>query len=178
MKFRYHTRRDLSAIEDLFVLVFTDTEGETEGALIGNLVKDLILGTDKPDLSGFVAVDREQIIGAIFFSRLTFKNECSVFLLAPVAIHSDYQGQGIGQKLINHGLREMKGKGVSIVTTYGDRAFYSKVGFRPLSQDVITLPFELSQPEGWLGQSLVGDVIDPIPGRCSPVKAFDNPAYW
>jgi len=178
MEFRYHTRRDLSAIEDLFVLVFTDTEGEAEGALIGNLVKELLLGTDKLDLSGFVAIDRKQILGAIFFSRLHFKKELSVFLLAPVAIHSDYQGQGIGQKLINHGLREMKGKGVSIVTTYGDPAFYSKVGFRPLSQDVITPPFELSQPEGWLGQSLVGDVIDPIPGSCSTVKAFDNPAYW
>ncbi len=178
MEYRPHKPSDSSAIEDLFVSVFTESEGESEGILIGNLSKELIAGTDRRDLYGFVAVDKEQMIGAIFFSRLTFEKNIDVFMLSPVAIHSDYQGRGIGQALINYGLREMKSKGVKIVTTYGDPAFYAKVGFRPLSQDVIRPPHELSQPEGWLGQSLTGDSVDPIPGRCSCVKALDNPAYW
>jgi predicted N-acetyltransferase YhbS len=85
---------------------------------------------------------------------------------------------GIGQALIAHGLQEMEERGVEVVTTYGDPAFYSKVGFHPLSQDVIEAPYELSQPEGWLGQSLSQDAIEPIPGHCSCVKALDDPAYW
>lgn len=85
---------------------------------------------------------------------------------------------GIGQGLINHDLRELKRRGVEIVTTYGDPSFYSKVGFRPLSQGVIRAPHELTQPEGWLGQSLAGDSINTVLGRCSCVDALDDPAYW
>ena len=178
MEFRTHKPADLSAIQSLFVSVFSQSEGEQEGALIGNLAKELISGTDSGDLYGFVAVEGEQIIGAVFFSRLTFEKDIDVFILAPVAIHTDHQGMGAGQALITHGLREMKKRGVKYVTTYGARGFYSKVGFHPLLQDMIEAPHELSQPEGWLGQSLTDDPIEQIPGRCSCVKALDNPAYW
>ncbi len=178
MEFRLYQPSDSSAIEDLFVFVFTQSEGEQEGALIGNLVKDLMASTDRRDLYGFVAVDRDSIVGAIFFSRLTFEKERDAFILAPVAVHSDHQGMGLGQALIAHGLRELKKKGVRLVTTYGDPTFYSKVGFRPLSQDTVKPPRELSQPEGWLGQSLTEDSLETRLGRCSCVKALDNPAYW
>ncbi|NBD18218.1 MAG: hypothetical protein GVY04_19405 [Cyanobacteria bacterium] len=52
--------------------MFSQSEGEQEGKLIGNLAKELIATTNSRDLYGFVAVDGEQMIGAIFFSRLTF----------------------------------------------------------------------------------------------------------
>jgi predicted N-acetyltransferase YhbS len=178
MDFRAQAPGDSAAMERLFVSVFSKSEGEREGALIGNLAKELIAGTDSRDLYGFVAVDGERMVGAIFFSRLTFETDIDVFILAPVAVRSDCQGRGIGQQLITHGLRELKRKGVRVVITYGDPAFYSKVGFLPLSQDVIQAPLELSQPRGWLGQSLTDESIEKIPGRCSCVKALDNPAYW
>ena len=109
---------------------------------------------------------------------MTFEADIDVFILAPVAIHTAYQGRGIGQALIAHGLREMKNSGIKVVITYGDPAFYSKVGFHPLSQDMIAAPLALSQPEGWLGQSLTNESLQPIAGRCSCVRALDNPAYW
>ena len=178
MDFRDHKPSDSPAVEDLFVSVFSKSEGEEEGALIGNLVKEMIASTDSRDLYGFVAVDGKQIVGAIFFSRLSFQKVIDVFILAPVAVHSDHQGMGIGRALITHGLQEMQRRGASFVTTYGDPSFYSRVGFHPISQDAIAAPLELSQPEGWLGQSLTGDAIETIPGRCTCVKALDNPAYW
>jgi len=178
MDFRAHKPSDSPAIEELFVSVFSRSEGEQEGARIGNLVKEVITSTDSRDLYGFVAVDGKQIVGATFFSRLSFEKDIDVFILAPVAVHSDHQGMGIGQALIIHGLREMQRRGVSFVTTYGDPSFYSKAGFHPISQDVIAAPLELSQPEGWLGQALTDDAIETIPGNCTCVKALDNPAYW
>jgi len=178
MDFRAYKPSDSPAIEGLFVSVFSKSEGEQEGALIGNLVKEMIASTDSRDLHGFVAVDGKQIVGAIFFSRLTFEKDIDVFILAPVAVHSDHQGMGIGQALITHGLQEMQKKGVNFVTTYGDPSFYSKVGFHPISQDVIAPPLELSQPEGWLGQPLTDEPIERIPGNCTCVRALDNPAYW
>lgn len=178
MEFRLYRQRDSSAIESLFVSVFTQSEGESEGMLIGNLARDLMATTDRRDLHGFVAVDKERIIGAIFFSRLAFETDVDAFILSPVAVHSDHQGMGVGRALIAHGLKEIKHRGVKIVTTYGDPGFYAKVGFHPLSQDTVKPPLALSQPEGWLGQSLIADPIMAIPGRCSCVKALDNPVYW
>ncbi|TNF89982.1 MAG: N-acetyltransferase [Gammaproteobacteria bacterium] len=178
MEFRAHTPGDSLAIESLFTSVFTRSEGEQEGALIGNLAKEMMAGTDSQDLYGFVADDGRQIIGAIFFSRLTFEIDLDVFILAPVAVDTDHQGMGIGQALITHGLGEMTRKGVRYVTTYGDPAFYSRVGFHPVSQNAIEAPHALSQPEGWLGQSLADDPIETIPGHCACVKALDDPAYW
>jgi predicted N-acetyltransferase YhbS len=118
------------------------------------------------------------MVGAICFSRLTFERDIDVFILAPVAVHTEYQGQGIGQALITHGLREMQKIGVRVVITYGDPGFYTKVGFHPISQDMIEAPFPLTQPQGWLALSLTDDPIEPIPGHCSCVEALDNPVYW
>jgi predicted N-acetyltransferase YhbS len=167
-----------SPLQELFTCVFTDSEGPAEGALIGNLARELLAKTAARDLYCFVAVDGEVIVGGIIFSRLTFEEDIPVFILAPVAVHSDYQGKGIGQQLINHGLKALKEDGVSVVVTYGDPAFYAKVGFQALSPRVIRPPLKLSQPHGWLGQSLTGNPIAPIPGTCSCVQALDNPAYW
>ena len=178
MEFRHLEPNDASVIEKLFFSVFSKSEGKQEGAQISRLAKELIACTDSQDIHSFVAVDLEQIVGAIFFSRLTFNRPLNAFILSPVAVHSDHQGEGIGQALIAHGLREMKLQGMSFVATYGDPAFYSKVGFRSISKDAIRPPHELSQPEGWLGQSLTDDSLETISGRCSCVKALDNPAYW
>jgi predicted N-acetyltransferase YhbS len=178
MELRAHKPSDSPSIEDLFASVFTAFEGEQEGALIGNLAKELMASTNSGDLYGFVAVDERQIVGAIFFSRLTFEKTIDVFILAPVAVDADHQGTGIGQALITHGLREMENQGVRFVITYGDPAFYSKVGFHPISHNAIKAPLELSQPEGWLGQSLTDETIETIPGHCACVKALNNPAYW
>jgi len=162
----------------LFASVFADSEGEAEGALISRLAKDLFEKTDERDLFNLVADDDGQVIGSIFFSRLGFENGIEAFLLAPVAVHSDYQGKGIGQALINHGLKELRDRGVSFVLTYGDPRFYHKVGFRQISHVTIRAPFELMQPEGWLGQSLVGDSFETLSGRCTCVEALSDPAYW
>lgn len=178
MDFRHHTRHDLHTIVDLFTSVFADAEGAAEGSLIGQLAKDLFEKTDEQDLFNFVADDDGKIIGSIFFSRLHFENGTGAFILSPVAVHSDYQGKGTGQALINYGLGEIRDRGVSVVLTYGDPMFYNKTGFRQISHETIKAPFELSQSEGWLGQSLVGDSIETLSGSCKCVEALGNPVYW
>jgi len=178
MHFRRHTQNDSQAIVSLFTFVFTNSEGEAEGTLVGQLAKDLLEKTDEPDLYCFVAIDNEQIVGSICFSRLDFENGIESFILAPVAVHSDYQGKGIGQALIKHGLNELKNQGVSIVLTYGNPNFYSKVGFQSISHETVIAPFELSQPEGWLGQALATDSLETLSGKCTCVEALSDLKYW
>lgn len=178
MQFRYHTQNDSQAIVQLFSSVFATSEGEDEGKLVSQLANDLLANTDDQDIFCLVAVEEGRIVGAIFFSRLDFAKDVSAFILAPVAVHSDHQGQGIGQALINYGLSELRDSGVSVVITYGDPNFYRQVGFRPISPETIRAPFDLSQPEGWLGQSLSGEAIEALSGDCTCVEALNDPAYW
>ena len=146
--------------------------------MIGRLAKDLFEKTDQRDLFNFVAEIDGQLVGSIFFSRLQFEDCRQAFILAPVAVHRDHQCKGIGQELILFGLKTLRAKGVSVALTYGDPNFYSKVGFRAISHETVKPPFGLSQPEGWLGQSLIGNSIETLSGRCGCVEAFRDPAYW
>jgi putative acetyltransferase len=179
MNLAEYTSSDSEKIEKLFTKVFSESEGPSEGFLIGKLAHDLMNSTEPEDLFGFIAGEDRQIIGSIFFSRLRFNNrESNAFILAPVAIHTDYQGQGIGQKLINYGINKLKENGVGLVFTYGDPGFYKRVGFNPISEKVAKAPFKLTYPFGWLCQSLIGSEIEPIAGNCYCVAALNHPEYW
>ena len=178
MRFREFRKAEEEVVVAFFVSVFTDSEGKEEGELIGQLSGELFESTKETDLFNFVAEIDGQIVGSIFLSRMVFENENAVLILAPVAVGSEHQGKGIGQGLIKHGLHELQNRGVNCVLTYGDPRFYEKVGFRSVSSEVVRPPFVLSQPEGWLGQSLCDRPIESLLGESSCVKALSNPVYW
>ena len=142
------------------------------------MVRNFMDSTDDNDLHCFIATEDEQIIGSIFFTRMIFESGINAFILSPVAIHTDHQGNGIGQKLINFGLTALKENGVALAITYGDPDFYSKVGFSVITEQVVPAPQKMEQPEGWLAQSLVGDEIEPIAGKSYCVEALNKPELW
>ncbi|MEN8226404.1 MAG: N-acetyltransferase [Bacteroidota bacterium] len=167
-----------SEVTELFTSVFESSEGEEEGKLIGSLASKLSSNIDNEEIICFGAYENESLIGSIFFTRLQFDESILVYMLAPVAVSTEYQGQGIGQNLINYGLSEVKKRSVNVAITYGDPSFYAKVGFEPLSENVIQAPLKLSMPMGWLGQSLTEDPIPSINERPKCVKEFNDPVYW
>jgi len=163
----------------LFNATFTASEGEDEGALIGELVRNLLGGTAEKDLYVFTAIESGVIIGSIVFSRLTYEqDERIVFVLAPVAVATDQQGKGIGQRLLTHGLDTLRSAGVDIAMTYGDPNYYAKVRFMPISEADAQAPFPLNHPEGWLGQSLSDRGMAPLTGPSRCVEALNDPAFW
>jgi predicted N-acetyltransferase YhbS len=165
-------------VASLFTSVFTSSEGEKEGMLIGNLSSQLASSIDNEETISFGVYENESLIASIFFTRLKFNNPIQVYMLAPVAVSTENQGRGIGQTLINYGLSELKKRSVSVAVTYGDPSFYSKVGFQALPENVIQAPLKLSMPFGWLGQSLTGEPIPTINERPVCVKEFNDPVYW
>ena len=166
-------------IVELFASTFTASEGEKEGALIGNLVRGLLDGTAPKDIFVFTAEEDGAIIGGIVFSRLTYEqDDRTVFVLAPVAVATDRQGTGVGQKLLAHGLHALRDAGVDIAMTYGDPNYYAKVGFMPVSEVDAPPPYNLNQPEGWLGQSLTERPMTPLKGPSRCVAALDDPVFW
>lgn len=50
MKLRHYNESEIEEIQDLFASVFGESEGETEGALIKKLSKDLLEKTKQDDL--------------------------------------------------------------------------------------------------------------------------------
>ena len=178
MKLSTYHPNNTEEIKQLFTMTFSDSEGQSEGLLIGNLVYELLISTASHDFYCFIATENEQIIGSIIFSKLSFDSEINAFLLSPVAINTSYQGKGIGQKLINFGLDTLKENGGELVLTYGDINFYSKVGFSLITEKIVKAPLKLTYPEGWLGQSLVSDEIEPIAGNSYCIEAFNKPELW
>lgn len=166
-------------IIDLCASTFTASAGDDEGARIRRLVTDLLCSTPEDDVVVFRAHDGPLLLGCIAFSRLRYDlDDRTVFLLAPVAVRTDRQGEGIGQRLLAFGLAELRRRGVDVVLTYGDPSYYSKVGFQPITEDVARAPLPLSLPHGWLGQSLTSQSLEPFAGACRCVPALDSPDYW
>lgn len=166
-------------IIDLFASTFAASKGADEGGLIGDLASNLLSGTLKNDVYVFTALDHGEIIGGAIFSRLTYADDPrSVFILSPMAVDPDRQGKGVGQALLNHALAELRDDGVAVAITYGDPAFYGKVGFLPLDEASAAPPLPLSCPMGWIGQSLTGEPLRPLQGKCMCVAALNDPAIW
>ncbi|WP_432472993.1 GNAT family N-acetyltransferase [Amphritea sp. HPY] len=163
---------------NLFTEVFSDSEGRDEGESIGSLVSDLIRTTAEHDILGFVAVLEEEIVGCVFFTRLRLPSGKVAFILSPVAIVTEQQGKGVGQQLIRQGIEELRFKQVDLVFTYGDPAFYSKVGFQQVSEDIVKAPLKLTQPEGWLAQPLQSGVMITVEDSSECVNALNKQEYW
>jgi len=165
-------------IADLFKTTFIASEGAEEGASIGRLARDLMTTTDADDLHVFTA-DDGGLVGACIFTRLRHEGATRrTWLLSPVAVAPDRQGQGIGQKMITEALTTLRAAGAEVAVTYGDPAFYGRVGFEPVTVDTVSAPYPLSQPEGWLAQALTGQPLAPLTGRATCAPALSDPAFW
>jgi predicted N-acetyltransferase YhbS len=178
MDYRMLDKNSKEEVASLFASAFSSSEGEKEGELISNLASRLSSRADNQEIICIGAYEKGSIIGAIIFTRLSFNDPVTVYMLAPVAVSPTHQGKGVGQALIKYGLNELKNRGVAVAITYGDPSFYSKVGFQPLSENTIKAPVKLSMPEGWLGQSLKEGPIPTISGRPTCVNEFNDPVYW
>ncbi len=178
MDYELYNSSCVDYVRKLFTDVFTDSEGKEEGKLIGDLAFELQESTDISDIFGFIAKDGGSIVGCIFFTRISFEAPVNAFILAPVAIATQYQNQGIGKALINFGIKYLKEKGVELIFTYGDPNFYSKTGFMHITENIAKAPLKLTYPAGWLAQSLVSDKIEPIKGKSTCVRALNRQVYW
>ncbi len=178
MKFSLFSETKSRKVVELFRSVFSASEGEAEGQVIADFVSSLIAITEPQDLIGCIAEEDEAIVGCIFFSRFIVPNGQLAFILSPVSVSTDFQGSGIGQKLIHFGLDHLRSLNVQLVFTYGDPDYYSKTGFEKITEDIVNAPCPLSMPIGWLAQSLDGNKIPAMAGPTKCVEALNNPNLW
>lgn len=179
MEFSTGLTPDPSTLVQLFADVFSASEGEDEGALIGAFVQDLIETTPPEDLVVCTAHRHHELLGCAIFSRVVYPQDTrSVFILSPMAVTTGSQKTGVGQALISYGLDQLRAKGVDVALTYGDPGYYCKTGFTQITEDTAQPPLSLSHPHGWLGQALNGLELTSLTGPSRCVAALNNPTLW
>lgn len=179
MEFSTETQTHAAAISGLFKATFAVSEGPDEGALVGALATRLIRETPTDDLRVVSVWDGGALLGAIIFTRLNFPNDPrKVFMLSPVAVATVHQGKGVGRQLITYGLDLLRKESVDIAVTYGDPAYYGRVGFRAVAEEDLPAPQPLGMPQGWIAQSLTDAPLTPLKGPSHCVSAFNDPALW
>ena len=178
MNFSPFDPADTEEVIAFFAGVFAASADEEEGRTIGELVANLIATTARADLTGFFAKNDGDVVGGIFFSRFIVPSGQVAFVLSPVAVATELQGTGIGQRLITHGIGQMWEEGVELLFTYGDPAYYCKTGFQKISEETVAAPYPLSMPFGWQAQSMDGGPVPTISGATQCVSAFCDPKYW
>jgi predicted N-acetyltransferase YhbS len=168
-----------AAIVNLFEATFTVSENAQEGALIGELVAQMLSRVAPQDIVFCAARHDDTIRAAVVFTRVRYaQDDRTVFILSPMAVATEHQGTGLGQRLINYGLDKLRAVNVDTVLTYGDINFYAKSGFAQISVETAAPPLPLSYPHGWLGQSLTDQPLTPLRGASHCVEPLNNPAYW
>lgn len=140
MKIRPETPADYPAIAQVNTLAFAQ---ENEAQLVEEIRR-----SDRyiPELA-LVAQVADNVVGHILFSYIDLVSEATlkVLGLAPMAVHPQFQRQGIGSALIKTGLEIADNKGELIVVVLGHPQFYHHFGFMPSVNYGIESPFPVSE---------------------------------
>ena len=155
MKIRLENNDDHDAITEITIAAFEDypLSQQTEHLIIDELRNDNALTIS------LVAVINEKVIGHIAFSPVSISDGTSDWYgLGPVSVLPQFQGQGIGSKLIKTGLSHIKngigGYGCVLVGPPHFYTMFSFANYPPLTHEDIpqelflTLPFTENVPSG------------------------------
>lgn len=137
---RPETPLDYQAIAQINILAF----GRDNEALLVEKIR----ASDRyvPQLS-LVAETNEMAVGHILFSYVDLLGEekLSVLALAPMAVRSGFQKQGIGSKLLRTGLDIAEAIKAPLVVVLGHPWFYPRFGFEKAKRHHIESPFPVPE---------------------------------
>ena len=130
------------------------------------------------DLVSLVAIRDNRLIGHVSFTICAIADSVQKnALLAPLAVHPDYQRQSVGSLLVREGFRLLNEQSIPQIQVLGDPAYYSRFGFA--ADDKLSPPYAL--PEEWRGawQFYLLDEKNPQQqGKLVVPEAWNNPALW
>ena len=146
---REANKSDSDGIRQIYLDAFPDSEA----GVIATLAIDLLKEVTNPKIIYLVATYDEEVVGHVAFSPVRVEDdiEWSGYILAPLAIKSDFQGRGIGSLLIEEGKRRLLAEGVDMLFVYGDPKYYGRFGFCADVAAKYLPPYTLAQPFGWQG---------------------------
>lgn len=176
MQIREAVETDLNDVLSIERLAF-GYEKEAE------LVRELLHDPSAKPLLSLLALKKGRAVGHILFTSAHLsdsKDAASIVILAPLAIVPDSQKQGIGGKLIEHGLALLSRSGVDLVFVLGHPEYYPRYGFTPAGQ----IGFEAAYPipdehaGAWMVKALRSGVMGTVSGKVICADALNKPEHW
>ena len=163
--FRNEKLQDIAAIRKVHE---SDIENRAEADLVD------ALRDKKADLISIVATMDARIVGHILFSPVTLDTDgrtVTLLGLAPMAVLAEYQGKGIGSKLVEKGLAESRIKRYPAVVVLGHPGYYPRFGFVPSVNSGITSEYDVP-PDVFMIKELTPGVLAGISGIAKYHDAF------
>jgi len=130
------------------------------------------LRTEGAVLLSVVAELEKHAVGHILFSRMwieTVDGMVPAVALAPMAVLPEYQRQGIGSRLVRHGLDLLRGRGEHIVIVLGHPGYYPRFGFSTEKARALESPFP---PDAFMAMELSPGALAGIRGKVRYPAAF------
>jgi predicted N-acetyltransferase YhbS len=123
------------------------------------------------DLS-FVVIDEAGLMATLRFWPVRIGDRVDALLLGPAAVAPGRQGQGLGSRLIWHGLRAARRLGHGAVILVGDEPYYGRFGFAQAPTRRMVLPGPVDRRR-FLGLELVDGALADAMGlvRAAPEAA-------
>ncbi|MBW4681506.1 MAG: N-acetyltransferase [Microcoleus vaginatus WJT46-NPBG5] len=166
---RSENSEDFAAIFEVNKLAFGQ-EGEAR------LVEAIRQSDNFNSELSLVAIKDEKIVGYVLFSDIiiqTEKEDVPALALAPLAVHPEFQNQGIGSQLIQQGLKDCQRLGHKIIVVVGHRHYYTRFGFSPARAKKLEAPFPVPD-EAFMVLELAPAALEGITGMVKYPPAFDE----
>lgn len=181
LKSRKTKAADYPSILDTVRAAFDEARSEEQENtdLVAHL---LAVPTAKPRFS-LAALLEDRMVGFILFTKVDLDpsdHDLSASILAPLAVHPAYQNRGIGSRLVEKGLEDLKQMGVDLVFVLGHPNYYPKFGFRPAGKEGFTPPFPIpdEHAEAWMVKELRPGTLTKVLGKVQCADALQDPRYW
>lgn len=144
MQIRPETPQEYDQVEEIHRLAFG---GPREAQVVALSRRSPLF---VPDWSLVAMVDA-QLAGHILFGRVGLQDLEGTLrpavILAPLAIHPNFQNRGLGAALVKAGLDQLAAAGEALCVVRGHAHYYPRFGFVPSNQLGIVPPFALTATE-------------------------------
>lgn len=149
-------------IPDIFQLNQAVFGQDTEARLVDHVRE----GPNFIPALSLVASSDDKIVGYVLLSKIIISNGDSRYeslALALMVVHPEYQRQGIGAKLVTHGLQKATDMGYHSVLVLGHEYYYPRFGFIPASKWNIKAPFDVPA-NAFMARELVPGALTNVSG--------------
>jgi predicted N-acetyltransferase YhbS len=157
--------------------------GNEPGQEIADLIIDLLKDPSAQPALSLVATANDRVVGHVLFTRTRLKKSQQNFssaILAPLSVHTDYQNQGIGGKLIQDGLNRLQAMGAGLVFVLGHPGYYPRHGFVPAGTQGFEAPYPIP-PEhagAWMVLELQPGLLGSVRGQVECADSLNDPKHW
>jgi putative acetyltransferase len=144
-------------------------EGDSEADLL-----ELLWSESKVVIS-LVTVIEGRTVGHVAFTRVVITGDASgrrVCGLAPLSVHPEFQGRGVGSALVRRGIEECRSLGVDGLVVLGEPGYYSRFGFEKAS--LVGLSNDYDADESFMVIGLRDGALEGMTGKATYEPAFSQ----